>query len=114
MRRTRDEWAEIVERYRKSDLSLSQFSVRNGISEQSLRNWVRKLDGGNAGHDNRTSEGFVEIAVKPNQANSLDGNGRRGTDGLVIKLSDGLRIEVRPETDRDLLALVLMLLRRAS
>jgi hypothetical protein len=65
-------------------------------------------------HDNRMSEGFVEIAAKPHQRRSRGGNCRKGTDGLVIKLSDGLRIEVRPETDRDLLAWVLTLVRRAS
>lgn len=114
MRRTKDECERIVAQYRTSGLSCRQFSVKNGISEQSLRNWVRKLDGRNTTLHNRTSEGFVEIAAKPNKIKSLDGNGRNGTDGLVIRLGDGLRIEVLPETDRDLLEWVLTLLRRAS
>jgi len=58
MRRTKDEWAEIVERYRTSDLTCRQFSGKNGISEQSLRNWFRKLDSRNILHEGQ-AEGFV-------------------------------------------------------
>jgi hypothetical protein len=114
MRRTKDEWAGIVARYRTSDLTYRQFSAKNVISEQSLRNWVRKIDGGNAANGNRTSNEFVEIGVKPDQRRALDGNVHKGTDGLSIRLRDGLRIEVQPETDRDLLVWVLTLLRRVS
>jgi hypothetical protein len=113
MRRTKAEWARIVAQYRTSELSCRQFSDKEGISEQSLRNWARKLDGQNIIPE-RTSEGFVEITGDLNQRKTLDGNGRTGTDGLVIRLGDGLRIEVQRETDRDLLAWVITLLRRAG
>ncbi len=113
MRRTKDEWERIVARYRASDLSYRRFSAKEGISEQSLRNWIRKLEGLDP-LDDSSSEGFVEIAAEPNKTRSLDGNEQRGTEGPVIRLGNNLSIEVQPETDRALLAWVLSLLRRAS
>jgi len=60
MRRTQGEWAQIVTRYRTSGLSAQRFSADEGISEQSLRNWMRKLDGPGSLRTRRET-GFVEI-----------------------------------------------------
>ena len=114
MRRTQADWARIVARYRKSGLSVRRFSTDEGISEQSLRNWTRKVVGPESIHE-RKDTGFVEI-VRTGQPGPLDGNGlaTAAGAGLVIWLESGACIEVRPETDRDLLGWVLTVLGRAS
>lgn len=104
MWRTKDEWERIVAQYRTSDLSYRQFSAKKEISKQSLRSWARKLDA-RSSLSAKAAEGFIEIAAVPNKIKSLDGNNRGGTaDGLVIRLGNGRHIEVKPETDRVLLA----------
>ena len=114
MRRTQGEWARIVARYRASELSVRRFTADEGVSEQSLRNWTLKLDGPRA-LQRRSGTGFVEIEESARQGLP---NGERGAiaagDGLVIKLESGVCLEVRPRTDRELLAWVLTLLEHAS
>ena len=114
MRKTQGEWARIVARYRTSGLSARRFSADEGVDEQSLRNWTRKLDGQRAIQIRRTT-GFVEIggASRPNPLTD-EGFSPAGGDGLVIRLGNGVGLEVRPETDRELLAWVLALMRHES
>ncbi len=59
MRRTQGEWARIVASYRTSGLSVRRFSADKGVSEQSLRNWTRKL-GSPRTPQARSGTGFVE------------------------------------------------------
>jgi hypothetical protein len=112
MRRTRDEWERIVARYRKSGLSCHRFSAEEGISEWSLRDWARRIEGQEPSRE-RATEGFIEVG-EPTRPRSPDGSDRRGTRGLVIRLGNGVGIEVRPDTDRDLLGWLVTLLGRAS
>ena len=114
MRRTQGEWAGIVARHRTSGLSVRHFSADEGISEQSLRNWSRKLDGPRSLHTQRGT-GFVEIgeAARPGLPEGED-LGIAAGDGLVIRLGNDVVIEVGPMTDRELLGWVLTLLRHAS
>jgi hypothetical protein len=114
MRRTQGEWARIVARYRTSGRSARRFSADEGISEQSLRSWTRKLDGPRS-MQTRRDEGFVEIGgtARPGPLNGEDVATAAG-DGFVIRLESGVGIEVRPKTDRALLGWVLTLLMDAS
>lgn len=113
MRRTQGEWAQIVARYRKSGLSLRRFSADEGISEQSLRNWSRKVDGPRSPHTRRGT-GFVEIggAAWPGLPEG-EALAIAAGIGLVIRLGNGMGIEVGPRTDRKLLGWVLALLGHA-
>jgi len=114
MRRTQGEWARIVARYRTSGQSVRSFSADQGVSEQSLRNWTRKL-GRPRPIQARRDAGFVEIEESA-LSGSFDGKGVAAAagDGLVIRLESGVCIEVRPEIDRALLGWLLTLLRHAS
>ena len=43
LRRTRDEWLELVERQKGSGLSVAEFCRRNGLTENSFYRWRRLL-----------------------------------------------------------------------
>lgn len=114
MRRTQGEWTRIVARYRKSGQTARRFSAEEGVSEQSLRNWTRKLDGPRSNHAKRDT-GFVEIGEIAH-SEQLDGEvvATIVEDGFVIRLESGVHLEVGPRTDRELIAWVLTFLRHAS
>jgi hypothetical protein len=107
MRKTKAEWAKIVERYKRSGLSIRRFCEQNGIGEQSLRNWVSKLNLGPVTADDNYP-GFIEI---PSTA-SMGPTVASPHLGLLIHFPDGISIEVPPTTDHDLLERVLVLLRK--
>ena len=114
MRRTQDEWARIVERYGTSGKSLRRFSADEGVSEQSLRNWTRKL--GRPRHKQSPRDtGFVEIggSVLSGPSNG-EGVTTAAGCGFVIMLESGVCLEVRPGIDHALLEWLLAFLRRAS
>lgn len=113
MRRTQGEWAGIVARYRTSGLSMRRFSADEGVSEQSLRNWTRKLDVPRSLHARRGT-GFVEIGEAA-RAGLHEGEDQcvAAGGGLVIRLGNGMGIEAGPQTDRELLAWVLTFLVQA-
>ena len=117
MRRTEGEWARVVARYRASGQSVRRFSSDEGVGEQSLRNWVRKLELAKAVIHRHRGSGFVEIArttgLVPAKRMGAGAEPAAGL-GLVIRLGNGVSIEVRPGTDRELLAWVLVLLGTAS
>ena len=105
MRRTKDEWSKIVERYKRSGLSICRFSERNGIGAQSLRNWVGKFNS----RSTTDGEGFPRFVEIPSTA----AKGQVATSpsrGLFIHFPDGTSLEVFPATDRTLLEWVLELL----
>ncbi len=113
MRRTEGEWARIVARKGGSGLSMRRFAANEGVSEQSLRSWAKKLDGVNP-QSTRSGGGFVEIGEGSGQRQP---EGTRGgmpaPCGLVIRLASGVNIEAGPGTDRELLGWVLDQLGRA-
>ena len=87
MRRTQGEWVRIVASYQTSGLSVRRFSADEGVSEQSLRNWTRKLVGPRSIQAQKDTE-FVEIVASP-LSRSLMGKAsplQLGTDS-----SSGLR-----------------------
>jgi len=111
MRRTRDEWSEIVGNYQSSGISVRRFCREEGIVEQSLRNWITRIEKG-SGSEPDTDHGFVEVqpAITSDRLDTaepsrLDPSGRR--HGLTIRFPDGTVIGVHPETDRPTLEWVL-------
>jgi len=55
-RKSEEERKMIVERYRENGLSVSAFCLQESIGEQTLRNWIRKLQ-----NQQTTHQGFIEI-----------------------------------------------------
>jgi transposase-like protein len=114
MRRTQGEWSRIVACYQTSGQSARHFSKDEGISEQSLRNWTRKLGRPRPIQAQRDT-GFVEIVASP-LPRPINGESvaTAAGDGFVIRLESGVCLEMRPEIDRALLGWLLTLLRHAS
>lgn len=115
MRRKQGEWVRIVARFQASGLSVRHFAAKEGVSEQSLRNWSRKL-GEARDLESSRGAGFVEIGEPcqglPEGKGTAIGTGE--PDWLVIRLESGVSIEVGPQTDLALLEGVLALLGHAS
>lgn len=114
MRRTKEEWSEIVGNYQASGLSLRQFCRTKNIGEQSLRNWNKRIMRGSEAQS-KVEHGFVEVrsASKAGRQVSCKEQVRdpvlhRGA--LVIRFRNDTVIEVQPDTDRHTLALVLALM----
>ncbi len=113
MRRTRDEWSEIVGNYKSSGLSVRRFCREEGIVEQSLRNWITRTE-----KRSDTDHGFVELqqpAMLGGRVTADEGgfpfsNMGDQRHGLAIHFPDGTSIEVHPDTDRSTLEWVLALI----
>ena len=108
MRRTRDEWAKIVERFEESGLKVGRFSQREGVTEQSLRIWTRRLGEGRTVAEETETGSFVEIRT-PGRSNRTvkSAFAEKHGQGLAIRFPMGAVIEVRPGTDRKTLEWVL-------
>ncbi len=114
MRRTKDEWTKIVESYQTSNLTVRRFCQSAGVVEQSLRNWIKRVNA-TSGLNSDVVQGFVEVRSGNNIAwrNAkeepiLEPSLRRS--GLTIRFFDGTVIEVHPDTDRPTLEWVLALM----
>lgn len=59
VRRTREEWQEIAERFEQSGLSLAGFCKREGIAEGSFAKWRKRLQD----EERASVGGFVECSV---------------------------------------------------
>jgi len=57
VRRSAGEWEKIIERHRKSRLSIAAFCEKEEISRSAFSTWNRQLKGGQ-----RTRPAFVELA----------------------------------------------------
>ena len=90
----RAEWVRLVERWRRSEQTASQFAEREGLREGTLRHWAWKLRNG------RELPAFVEVAA-PEVVSGGD---------LELVLRNELRIRVPAGFDeRTLQRLVSML-----
>lgn len=114
MRRTKDEWTNIVESYQTSSLTVRHFCQSAGVAEQSLRNWIKRVSA-TSGSKADTVQGFVE--VRPGSAITLrDASDEPILDpslrsrGLTIRFIDGTVIAVHPDTDKPTLQWVLALM----
>ena len=102
MRKTRNEWAGVVERFTASELGVRKFCKQEELAEQSLRNWIKRLatDFPAASTVDRR---FVEI--RPDTQNPT---------AVIIRFPCGVYIEVHPDTDRPTLEMVISLMARSS
>ena len=110
MRRTRDEWTVIVERYQDSGMTVRRFCQEEGIIEPSLRNWITRIRS-----ESESVHGFVEVQA----ATTIDRHGSAeapildppaNRHGLTIRFQDGTAIDIHPDTDRNILEWVLTLM----
>jgi transposase-like protein len=111
---TKDQRIKIVENYRASGMTIRCFSRQENISEQSLRNWIKRNDV-NVNELPEPKPGFVE--VKSSTKNPRIPPGRnfddavpRQSKGLGIRFPGGAVIEVYPDTDHRVLQWVLDLM----
>jgi transposase-like protein len=75
-RRSNDEGKALVERFQASGLSRTQFAAQEGVSPQTLKRWIQKLNGG----ETQSAETrFVEV---------LESKG----SGMTIRVGD---VEIR-------------------
>lgn len=111
MRRTRAEWVKIIERYHASGLTVPRFCRRAGVSEQSLRNWVRRIDSGTDPASVK-EQGFVEVghADQVSQPMATCTAECADSSGLTLRLPSGVQIEVHFGTDRRALEWVVALI----
>ena len=118
MRRTRGEWVKIVERYQASGLTVQRFCQRAGVSEQSLRNWIRRINSGTDPTSGK-KQGFVEVGHADQASRSMAtctaGDAvPASSSGLTLRLPGGVEIEVHFDTDHRALDWVLALLENLS
>ena len=116
MRRTKEEWADIVRSHAESGLNVHQYCLAERVGEQSLRNWKRRLDGTSKRTPPHVSGGFIEILPDrgiPALRTAEDAPGPGTTEtrsGVLIRFPGGIRVDVQPGADRATLELVLDLL----
>lgn len=102
MQRNWDERGKVVERYQKSRLSIQQFSRLEGIAEQSLRNWIQRIES-NPDIIRKPGTGFIEIRTSVPTATGMgdshiDLEGQ--PQGLKIRFPNGAVMEIQSDTDR--------------
>jgi len=115
MRRTKEEWAGIVRSHAESGLSVHQFCLAERVGEQSLRNWIRRLEGTSKCTSHHAAGGFVEILSDrgtPARRTAEDAPGMATTEacGVTIRFPGGISVDVKPGVDKATLELVLDLL----
>ena len=119
MRRTKEEWARIVESHRSSGLSVRRFCKDKDIGEHSLYNWIRRIENVSCSKTGETY-GFVEVQPAGTRANKFSHRMGRKFDTygrnpeLIIRFSNNAAVEVYPDTDRGTLEWVLHLMAKRS
>ena len=105
-RKSKDEKAAILERYKNSGMSIKQFCLEAGIVEQNLRNWIKRSE-----FHSEHKQGFIEVVSNPtnpsfyNQKRNIETSVKK--IALKILFSHGISIEIYHDTDREMLAWVL-------
>ena len=106
MRRSKDEWAKIIEEYEASGLSVHRYSRTSRVPEQSLRYWIRRLANVSADHDTGGDRGgFVEVepCVSAHRHGCQHGERMSVVRGATIRFPSGLTIDLRPDVEQRLL-----------
>ena len=87
VRRSAEQWREIVSRFEASDLTVDAFCAAEGLRRRMLRRWQHKfsLPGEVAPARKSTRKGFVELADTPADAAAWDVEVDLGR-GLVVRL----------------------------
>lgn len=100
MRRTREDWGELIERWGRSGLTARAFAAEAGVNAHTLTYWKWRLR-----KDTRspTLSGFVEVVASSSE---------RAAEPLEVVLEGGQRIRVPAGFDAEALRRVLDILER--
>ena len=105
-RKSKDEKAAILERYRNSGMSIKQFCSEAGLVEQNVRNWIKKAE-----FQFEQNQSFIEVvsnsAIKPFRNQTYDFKNLETKRAMKITFPQGISIEVYPDTDQAMLTWVL-------
>jgi len=91
VRRSRQQWAELIGQQSGSGLNVSQFCKQEGVSYQSFQSWRKKLEPQGDGTD--LASGFIELT---SPSSSLpDGRTDEDRQWLIeLDLGDGLQLRI--------------------
>ncbi len=88
-RHSRDQWLAWLSEQRRSNLTVSEFCQRNGISEKSFYVWRKKLAGGSNSPKDSLSATFVPVSVKDSPKVEIElpcgATVRVADDGVVLR-----------------------------
>ena len=110
-RRTRAQWEQLVEGWRRSGLTQQAYCERQGISLSRLQHWHRCLR-----EMESPSSGVASATVRLVPIDWVDSEPRIPSlaAGLTLVLRAGMRLEVTPDFDGPTLQRLLALLREAA
>lgn len=91
VRRSRQQWAELIELQPDSGLSISQFCKQAGVSYQSFQNWRKKLEPQALKAD--SASGFIELTA-PSSSVADARTDKPGHWLIELDLGDGLRLRI--------------------
>jgi hypothetical protein len=122
IRRQAAEWAELIDQWRQSGLSLPAFCQRHGLSRGSMQNWVYKPEFKRAVEDaRREAQGHVDeppasaavpafLPVRVVQAVAGGEASDRSGVVIVIVIEPGRRVVIGPGFDSETLRRVVAVL----
>ena len=106
-RRTREEWADLVESYARSGLTAAQFAERRGIQRATLAWWSSRLRQGA-----RTTPALVPVRVVASTAPSARGPDEGSAEAIEIQLRGGELIRIVDPSGVEIAAALIERLRR--
>lgn len=107
-------WRGLIERRRRSRLSVSEVCERAGVSPASFYQWQRKLRAA-AGHSHQATVDREASRLVPVRIVADSPSGRDSTGALELELGGAVRLRIPAGCDRVALELVLgMLLERSE
>lgn len=83
LRRSREQWIEIVQQYRQSNCTQAEFCRQNGISLATFNKWIHRIR-------TETESGFVEVT--PNESPVADI--QKGGFQVRLTLGNGVVLEL--------------------
>ena len=91
VRRSRQQWAELIELQPGSGLNVSQFCKQAGVSYQSFQNWRKKLETQVTKTD--SASGFIELTAPSSSVS--DTRTDESSHWLIeLDLGDGLQLRI--------------------
>lgn len=100
-RKSNEEQEVIIKKYRACGVSVRAFCIKEGLAEQTLRNWI-----GKSRDIAQKNQGFIEVSAgykKRLEATSAQSTIKQPAAkyGVVIRFAQGVSIEVFPESDQE-------------
>lgn len=88
VRRSRDEWEQILSDFRSSNLTQQAFCKQNGISTVSLSKWRKRLPADNP------SAGFIPVQLSPDANSPTHIPGGVANVSVRLELGNGVVLHV--------------------